>query len=227
MMEPRPPGTPSTDLALAFEHGHKFKDERATYKVQVKELATLHLPTGKIFAADPLAYRRIVPFERTVKRGKYPVFVSVADIKYASKKAGYNQARVGALMVRFAKGAVAKWVNATKKGQKLAELAPGEAFGYGVDAGCGCFADLSAAQALYALDRVENANGNWEGYLLGKISDSLGAPEWGTSWITVPDTNANVVVVPSGWGDGVYSSFWGLSKKGAVLQLVTDFGVYP
>jgi len=226
-MEPRPPGTPTTDLALAFKHGHKFKDDRATYKVQLKELATLYLPSGKVFAADPLTFHRVTPFDRSVKRGKYPVVISIADIKYASKKKGYDQERVGAVMVRFAKGVPVKWVNATRKGQKLSELEPGEAFGYGVDAGCGCFADPTAAEALEQLNEIEVANNNWEGYLLGKVGDSLGAPTWGAQWTLVPKTKANIVVVHSGWGDGVYASFWGLSKKGAVLCLATDFGVYP
>jgi hypothetical protein len=222
-----PPGTPSTDLALAFKNGYTFKDDKAKYKVKVLELAKLTLPTGKLFAADPLTFHKVVPFERSLKKGTYPVFVSIANIKYAAKKKGYDQERLGAAMVRIKAGAVAKWVNATKKGQKLKALEDDAAFGYGVDAGTGCFADVVAAEALEYLNDVEVANDNWEGYLLGKISDSLGAPAWGASRITDPKTKANVVVFPSGWGDGVYASFWGLSKTGAPLCLVTDFGVYP
>lgn len=114
---PRPPGAPVRDLARAFTHGAKYKDERATYTVKLVDLLPVTLPTGKIFAADPFAFHRLEPFERAVKKGTYEITASIA--KYVPLKKGRAQERVAAAMLRIAKGQPATWVNATKKGQKL------------------------------------------------------------------------------------------------------------
>jgi hypothetical protein len=221
-------GQPSRDLAKAFKHGTKYKDEHAAYTVKLVDLAPVILPTGKVFAADPFTFHRVEPFDRTVKKGTYPVIASVA--KVAPLKKGRTQERVGAAMLRFKKGAPASWINATRKGQKLAKLDPDHYFGFGVDAGTACFCDITAAAALAKLNEVELANDNFEGWLMAKVSKGMLASKqaWGTgSAITVPDTKANVVAFSSGWGDGFYGSYWGLSAKGEPLCLVTDFGVYP
>ena len=224
----RSPGAPTRDLARAFKPGTRFKDERATYTVKLVELAPVTLPTGKIFAADPFAFSSVVPFERSIKKGAYAITASVAKI--APLKKGHAQERVAAAMLRIARGEPVTWINATKKGQKLGKLQPGYHYGYGVDAGTGCFCDATAATALAQLNEIEFANDNWEGWLMAKVSKGMLSSKqaWGTGTaITVPATRANIVAFSSGWGDGFYGSYWGLSKKGEPLCLVTDFGVYP
>jgi hypothetical protein len=206
----------------------RFEDDSARYTVTLVDIEPVKLPTGRLFAADPFTYSKPVPFERKVKPGTYPVTLSVARV--APKKKGKPQERVGCAMVRFAKGSPASWIMATKKGQSLAKLKPDSLYGFGVDAGTACFCDPTAAEALERLNEVEFANDNWEGWLMRKVQTGLlgGKRSWG--WgkaIIVPETQANVVVFSSGWGDGFYGSYWGLSKAGAPLCLVTDFGVYP
>jgi hypothetical protein len=223
-----PNGAPARDLARVFKQGARYKDDHATYTVKLVDLAPVTLPTGKIFAADPFAFHRVEPFERTVKKGTYAITASIA--KVVPLKKGRPQERVGAAMLRIAKGEPHSWINATRKGQKLAKLQAGYYYGYGVDAGTGCFCDVTAATALAALDEVEFANDNWEGWLMAKLSKGMLASKqaWGTGTaITVPATRANVVAFSSGWGDGFYGSYWGLSRKGEPVCLVTDFGVYP
>jgi predicted esterase YcpF (UPF0227 family) len=40
-------------------------------------------------------------------------------------------------------------------------------------------------------------------------------------------TGANVYVVGSGWGDGVYATYVGRTADGGISSFVTDFGVLP
>jgi hypothetical protein len=40
-----------------------------------------------------------------------------------------------------------------------------------------------------------------------------------------PGRAENVVIVRSGWGDGIYDSTWGLDADGNPVWLVTDFRV--
>ncbi len=228
MIRPVTAGAPPRDLSRVFKHGTRFKDDKATYTVKLVDLAPVTLPTGKIFAADPFTFQRVEPFERAVKKGTYAITASIA--KYVPLKKGRPQERVGAVMLRIARGEPASWINATRKGQKLGKLQPSFHYGYGVDAGTGCFCDLTAATALAQLNEVELANENFEGWLMAKVSKGMLSSKqaWGTGTaITVPATKANIVVFSSGWGDGFYGSYWGLSKKGEPLCLVTDFGVFP
>ncbi|WP_378967557.1 DUF4241 domain-containing protein [Paractinoplanes rhizophilus] len=45
--------------------------------------------------------------------------------------------------------------------------------------------------------------------------------------ITDEATEANVITVSSGWGDGVYPTFVGRAADGHVTAFVTDFMVIP
>jgi hypothetical protein len=45
--------------------------------------------------------------------------------------------------------------------------------------------------------------------------------------VTDEPTGANVTVVSSGWGDGLYPTFIGYAASGAVASFVTDFMVVP
>jgi len=222
---PRKAGMPMRNFAKAFKAGSKYKDQHHTYTVKLVEFGQVTLPTGRVFAADPLTYHSTEPFARKVKPGTYSITGSVAKIQPLKK--GGRQERVACVMLRFAKGEPASWINATKKSQSIAKLGSDQFYGYGVDAGAGCFCDVTAIEALKVLDDAECANDNWEGWLLGKIGDKILSDQHHGSAITVPKTKANIVGFHSGWGDGFYGSYWGLSKSGAALCLVTDFGVYP
>jgi hypothetical protein len=40
-------------------------------------------------------------------------------------------------------------------------------------------------------------------------------------------TGANVYVVESGWGDGVYATYVGRTEDGRITSFITDFQVVP
>jgi hypothetical protein len=210
--------TPPWDLTQALVAGKTLRDEYRTYKVSLVDAAPLVLTTGKIVACDPFTAWNPSPFARTVRKGRYPVTLSIAKIG--------KDTRVGLAMVRFRKGDVAGWEMATKRGQTIAKLKPGHSYGYGVDAGAGCFADAAAFANLELIDRIERENGGDEGWLLPRVQQRFFADNWAAAVLDAK-TKANVVLFASGWGDGFYTSWWGLSKRRDVVCLVTDFGVYP
>ena len=215
------PGKPRWDLSRAFQARTKLRDERATYAVELLEPGPLVVPTGKIFACDPYTMFGVAPFDRAVKKGKYPLILSVAKI--AGK---YKDTRVGCAMIRFAKGSVSKWINATKRGQSIAKLKPNHSFGYGVDSGTGCFGDASILPNLELVNDLTYENGGDEGWLSIFTMEKVLSEKWAQA-ILDTKTKANIMLFKSGFGDGFYPSYWGLSKSGQTLCLVTDFGVYP
>ncbi|MBW4474008.1 MAG: DUF4241 domain-containing protein [Stenomitos rutilans HA7619-LM2] len=41
------------------------------------------------------------------------------------------------------------------------------------------------------------------------------------------ETQANVIAFSSGWGDGIYPTYFGFNESGEVVSVITDFGVCP
>lgn len=179
-------------------------------------LGDVELPTGKVVAADPLVQPERPPFVRSVKPGRYPVTLYRA------------QGRIAVAVMRFAEGAPAKWELATVAGQDTSELKDDQAFGYGVDAGLGCYMDASAFPLMEAREKLvatekgtddinyyddvlaEELRRNNDDYALHK---------------PMQDSAVNVAIFSSGWGDGYYPVFWGLDADGEPLVMMTEFYV--
>ncbi len=177
-------------------------------------LGLLPLPNGTVIAADPLVQPEREAFTRRVEPGDYPVTLYQA------------QGRVALAELRFADGTPARWELALVPGQDIASLKAGEIFGYPVDAGLGCFMDPAARAAMARRDAQEQKQAGYSNYyddvLAGELKDS------NLNWVMhrpLPDDPARVAVFSSGWGDGVYASYWGLDAAGQPLRLVTDFGI--
>jgi hypothetical protein len=196
-----------TDFRLAFTDGQAFRAER-TIRVRLHRAGELVLPSGRIVACDPLIMLRTPAFAREVVPGRYPVLLSVAQ--------GGSDQRVAAAAVEFvAGGAIAaeRWDLALLPGQDPATLGPRQFFGYGVDAGTGCFMDAQLTAAL------ETAGP-------GGLDAALAATYVPTfSWANLELGDGSVVAFSSGWGDGSYASYWGFDSAGCVVALATDFNV--
>jgi hypothetical protein len=200
----------------AFQEGPGPTVGDHTPTLSLYALGELVLPTGRIVACDPfLVFGDEEPFTRGVAPGRYPVLVNVVEAE--------GDARVGYAIVRFGERPPVRWEMALVPGQDAGMLGEGEFFGYGVDAGTGCFMDAQVARVLAERATEENEH---NGDLLEAMEKTY-VHTW--SWVDVvldPATGANVVVFSSGWGDGSYPSFWGFDEGGAVACLVTDFGIF-
>ena len=105
--------------------------------VDVLDIGTVHFPTGQIFACDPLVeLEDTLPFLQTIPAGTYPVKICVVPSeqygdRYACVKVEVSQEKP----VRYELGMVGN--------EDLdEELGEDEYFGFGVDAGMGCVADI-------------------------------------------------------------------------------------
>lgn len=177
-------------------------------------LGDLPLPTGAVIATDPLVQPDRAPFTRRVEPGTHPVTLYLA------------QGRVALAELRFADTEPERWELALVPGQDVAALKAGEIFGYPVDAGLGCFMDPDARAAMDRREAQEQKRAGYSNYYDDVLADAL--KDSNLNWVMhrpLPDEPARVAVFSSGWGDGVYASYWGLGAGGRVLRLVTDFGV--
>src|SRR5690606_11203379 len=144
--------------------------------------------TGQIVACDPLAMPDEPPFKQTVPPGEYPVTVGVDG----------ETGRVAMAWVRFGPGKVSESEMALVGDQQLAGLEPGYCFGYGVDAGTGCFMDVAPQRRLLdRMDHLTENNPDFNNY----YDDVLAAEydEWANHhpW---PGEPHNCILFHSGWG---------------------------
>ena len=110
--------------------------------VDVLDIGAVHFPTGQIFACDPLVeLEDTLPFMQTIPAGTYPVKICVVPSeqygdRYACVKVEVSQEKP----VRYELGMVGN--------EDLdEELGEDEYFGFGVDAGMGCVADIQTQAA--------------------------------------------------------------------------------
>lgn len=193
--------------------------------VEHRYVGPLLLPTGRIVVCDPLAYPDMPPFTRTVKPGNYPVTLHLARTTQLGT-------RIALAEVTFRPDRASRFELALRPGDDVSTLEEGGFFGFPVDAGLGAFMDLEAARhyaQFRAAFQAERPNGN--------LYDDLFAVEFARNatpggrdgdWINHrfhgrPDLNT--VMFSSGYGDGAYPAYWGLSRHGEVVSLIVDLHV--
>lgn len=207
-------GDQRADFNRLYRAGATIQVLGEVIPIHVEMLTEVVLPTGQVLACDP-SYGDTIPFVQHIPPGRYPV--SIALIRHPQRGNRPLAARL-----HLAEGEVVEWEMALQEGQDAATLKPGEEFCYGVDAGVGCFMDVSAARLNAEL--LDHDDGS---YWMG-LADKLFTSNNGLWMNHVVDaaTGANMVVFASGWGDGCYTTFEGWSADSRLLCLLTDFGLH-
>lgn len=211
------------DLKWAFMDGDVIETQYGLYTLKIFSPGRLTLTTGKILACDPLAFWEKVPFERTAKPGNYPILLTIAH------RQENNDERVAYARIQFMPDAKpSRWELATLPGQDISTLKEDEFFGYGVDAGTGCFMDVAAVEQWQEMiDQDFKFHTESPIYRESPIDVELRKHyvhtwNWGDFKLdTTPEVN--VIVFSSGFGDGAYPSYWGIDENDQIICLLTDF----
>ena len=209
---------PYYDLDEVFE-SEKFK---------IVNIGELNVTSGKIICCDPLV--SLVNgegevFVEEVPSGKYPVTLAVLDdkdwgIRYMGARLNISNEKAEYYQL------------ALQKNDDISELSREnkEFFGFFVDAGMGCFADVEAAKLTVEftkkLEEDSDFDNMYDDYLLEESYKKY--PDYQRdggdflNW-TIPGTDKNVVIFASGWGDGVYPCYWGYDRNGKICSLTISF----
>lgn len=205
------------DLNLVLTSGYRAECDGIAYRVEPYELGPLVLPTGKVVGCDPLV-PHTTPFVDAVAPGRYPLRAWVAVLQ---KDGSEWQRRITALQMVVSDEPADSWAMALLPDQDVTSLGDEDFFGYGVDAGTGTLADQVAIEALCEWD-YEQVDAV---FIPAQISvDPIEAV---MTAVVEERTAANVYVVGSGWGDGVYATYVGRTDDGRITSFVTDFRVVP
>lgn len=187
--------------------------------VDTLEIGDVSLPTGEILACDPLvelgeakAYIQKTPV------GKYSVRIAVVPSE------DYGD-RYACVKVEFSKNnPVVYELAVTGEEEKMDEAAEDEYYGFGVDAGMGCVADKKSQDEYIKywnkLEEDGEADNPYDDIFEELLSESAKQfPKYqrtGGDWAnwTIPDTELNIPIFASGWGDGYYPCYFGYDEKG-------------
>ncbi|MEU4153705.1 DUF4241 domain-containing protein [Streptomyces sp. NPDC026659] len=212
------------DHTWLFTPGSSFTYEASgsVGVIHVVDGGELSLPTGRVIACDPFVYLGsgdIEPFTVTVEPGRYRVETAVATLtRPGEEPSDTPHHRVAAARLVIRDEPAADWELALLPDQDPAELGDDEFYGYGVDAGTGCFYDASADGAF------PECEGD-EGPLWDALEDGKWAPR--PHRITSTEGGHDLIAFTSGWGDGAYPTWIGRNADGEVTCFLTDFFVAP
>lgn len=197
-------------------------------QVDTLDIGTVHFPTGTILACDPLVeLGEALPFIQTVPAGTYPVTICVVPSEtYGDRYACVKVAISNNKPVRYEMG----MVGAENLDEELQE---DEFFGFFVDAGMGCIADLKAQEAFKAYweqrEMEDESIDPYNDLFCDLLEENFQAhPQYqrdGGDWLnwTVPGTDCNIPIFASGWGDGVYPCYFGYDAEGNVCGVYIRF----
>ncbi len=196
--------------------------------VELLNIGELNVPTGQIVVCDPLAAPDTPPLTRSVTPGKYPVKIYVAKTEESGDR--YAVAKLEFSTVR-----ADKWVLAVREGEDLHELKePGEFYGFPVDAGLGGFFDVQTALEYNSfIDNFlkKNPGANiYDDFFAAEFKKNAVEPDNPSDygdWVnfTLPGSDLNITMFQSGYGDGMYPAYWGMTKDHQIVSLVIDFFV--
>ena len=185
-------------------------------------------PTGNIIVADPLAYLPSPQFSpvlaESIPAGKYSVDVSICR----QQDIGLRMC-TARLKVKDSKAVTYKKAAATN--ETAIQLQEGGVLeGFPVDAGMICICDAQVAEEYRAfMDKwyAKNPKGNhYDDYFATFFAESYNKMQAyqreGGDFIewTNPDTGNRMVMIASGFGDGLYNSYYGHDSDGEICEII-------
>jgi len=202
---------------IAFSSGSLLQRGKPI-EFQRLEIGQLLVTSGALAASDPFVSPNPVPFTQAIPAGRYPVSLAIGRFETG----GERDERVAFAQVELSNSPAVSWTMALTEGQDPTALEHDGYFGYGVDAGTGCFMDPAAGRLL--AERMERD----DEYFNVIIDEMEKTYRHTRSWLDLrpsSEREENIICFSSGWGDGFYPSFFGFSGDGGLCALLTDFFV--
>lgn len=229
-----------TDLQEIFKQNMKyisrFQADVDTIKRQfVKSetrffltIGTVDIPSGRITVADPLCYlptgKASPVLARTVPAGSYPVEVALC-------RSEITGIRMCTARLKIKDTAASRYELAESTPETaIMKCSDGDMSGFPVDAGMMSFIDAEEAEnyrRFIANWHKENPDGNhyddYFAYVLAESDRKL--PQFQreggdfAEW-TNPDSGRRMVMIASGFGDGLYQAFWGIDSENEICELI-------
>lgn len=197
-------------------------------EVDTLDIGEVNLPTGEILACDPLVeFGEAKTYIQKTPVGKFPVkIVVVLSEDYGD--------RYACVKVEFKKNKpVVYELAVTGNEEGMDEAKEDEYYGFGVDAGMGCVADKKAQEEYSKywkkLEEEEGADNPYDDIFEELLEESFKkSPKYQRDcgdWANfiIPNSDLNIPVFASGWGDGYYPCYFGYGEKGELCGFYIHF----
>lgn len=222
---------PNNSLWSALKTGRVQIDQQ-TLELQVINCGSLEVPSGRLVVCDPFAamspggnnYIQIPP-------GKYPVKVTLADVSEHLDQSHLREA-YATVVVSEESEVRRSFHHLLPEGEAVPDgLDAEEYIGFPVDSGTACFVDdtviasgMPNPDTWYETVFDNGSNDSWF-YRM----DNPNEIREGIANIVLPKAKngENIVIIHSGWGDGVYPVIVGYDAYGKIARVHIDFLVVP
>lgn len=197
-------------------------------EVDILNIGEVNFPTGEILACDPLVdLEDAKTYIQKVPIGKYHVKIAVVPSKdygdrYACVKVEFNKNKP-----------IVYELAVTGVEESMDEASEDEFYGFGVDAGMGCVVDKRTQEEYIKywkkLEEDEEADNPFDDLFDDLLIENAKEypkyqREYG-DWVnfTIPNTECNIPIFTSGWGDGYYPCYFGFDERGELCGFYIHF----
>ncbi|MDY0932886.1 DUF4241 domain-containing protein [Chryseobacterium sp. CFBP8996] len=208
-----------TDLEAYFT-----SKEIAGEKMEVMEIGDVSLPSGKVVVRDPLVAldANQSPYFVQAPKGNFPVTISVV------KSEDWGD-RYAVVKVEFTKEKPVVYREALVGIEELEDVTKDDFFGFGVDAGLGCITDAEVLPFVDKFTDESDVDNLYDDYFAEIFAQSYkdnpdnqrDAGDW-INW-TVPNTEYQIPIFASGFGDGEYPVYFAYDANGEICGLYIQF----
>jgi hypothetical protein len=208
-----------TDLEAYFT-----SDEIMEQKLEVMEIGNVSLPSGKVVVRDPLVSLNAnqSPYFIQAPKGNFPVTIAVV------KSEDWGD-RYAVVKVEFTKEKPVIYREALVGIEELEGVTEDDFFGFGVDAGLGCIADAEVLPLVDQFVEEKDVDNLYDDYFAELFAQSYKAnpnnQREAGDWInwTIPNTNYQIPMFASGFGDGSYPVYFAYDVNGEICGLYIQF----
>lgn len=208
-----------TDLETYFTSNEILGQE-----MEMMEIGNVSLPSGKIVVRDPLVYLSSdeKPYFIQAPKGNFPVTIAVV------KSEDWGD-RYAVVKVEFTKEKPVVYREALIGIEDLEDVTEDDFFGFSVDAGLGCITDaevLPSVDQFVAATDVDNVYDDYFAEIFAQSykdhpNNQRDAGDW-INW-TVPNTDYQIPMFASGFGDGSYPVYFAYDTHGEICGLYIQF----
>jgi hypothetical protein len=208
-----------TDLETYFT-----SNEIAGQELETMEIGNVSLPSGKVVVRDPLVSldANQSPYFVQAPKGNFPVTIAVV------KSEDWGD-RYAVVKVEFTKEKPVVYREALVGIEELEGVTEDDFFGFGVDAGLGCITDAEVLPFVDKFFEDANIDNTYDDYFADLFEQSYkanpknqrDAGDW-INW-AVPNTEYQIPMFASGFGDGEYPVYFGYDANGEICGLYIQF----
>ena len=197
-------------------------------EVFVLDMGEVNFPTGEILVRDPLVWlhRNEKPYLQSVPVGKFRIKTLVAKIEEDHYR--YVMSRI-----KFTEEEPVIYYEALQGDEDIYSVEEGSIFGFLVDTGLATIVDVETKNAYcdfkdswYEENPDKNIYDDFFADIFEKnaVENPLYQREGG-DWINfrIPNTDLNIPMIQTGFGDGVYPVYFGYDKDNKLCDIVIEY----